>query len=148
MRRKECQDRIDQLVSHYKTALRVVDTLIRLAEEQPKSLHGYNLTLGEMRTLRVEFHEMYFTRLFAWFESDLRHYRRTTVRDTRPLTELLLSRIASRRGIPHTLLSEVHEVREFRNFLIHEVHEPRRPITIDEAWRRMNAFLGWLPPKW
>jgi hypothetical protein len=148
MRRKECHNRIEQVRSHYETALRVANTLIRLAEDQPKSLHGYNLTIGEMRPLLDEFHDMYFTRMFAWFESDLRHYWRTTVRDTRSSTEQLLSGIAARRAIPRTLLADVHEFREFRNYLIHEEHEARSPITIDVARHRMNAFLAWLPLEW
>ncbi len=89
MRRKECHNRIEQVITHYETALRVANALIRLAEDQPKNLHGYKLTLGEMRALLDEFHDMYFTRMFAWFESDLRqgafHFCRLTRRSPRRL---------------------------------------------------------------
>jgi hypothetical protein len=148
MRRKECQDRLEQVFSQYETASRMADVLIRLAEERPKNLQGYNLDPSRMRTVRDGFDEMYFTRMFAWFESDLRHYWRTNGKVTRPLTEQLLASIAQRNGIPITVLAAVDEVREFRNYLIHGEHEARGPITIDEARRRMNAFLTWLPRKW
>jgi hypothetical protein len=148
MRRRECYDRIGKVVYHYETAIRMADVLIRLAEERPKTLQGNDLDLGGMRSLRDEFHEVYFTRMFACFESDMRYYWRRTVRDTRPLTEQLRSLIAARRGIPRAVLADVHEIREFRNYLIHEEHEARRPITIDEGRRRINAYLAWLPLSW
>ncbi len=148
MRRKRCFDRIDQVVSHYQTAVQAVRLLIRLAEDQPKYLRDNNLDLNELRALLEEFHEVYFARMFACFEADLRHFWRTTVRDTKPLTEQLLSSIAGRRTVPQDVLAAVHEIREFRNYLLHEEHEARRPITIDEGSRRMNAFLAWLPLEW
>jgi hypothetical protein len=122
--------------------------LIRLAVEQPRYLRDEKIDLGEIRALPKELHDVYFARMFACFESDLRHYWRTTVRDTKPVTERLLSAVAARRGVPQDMLDAVQEVREFRNYLIHEGHQPRRQIAIDEASRRLNAYLARLPLEW
>jgi hypothetical protein len=86
--------------------------------------------------------------MFACFESSLRHYWRASVRDTRPLTEQLISSIAGRRGVPQDTVDAVHEIREFRNCLIHEETEVEERFTIDEASRHLNTFLARLPLKW
>jgi hypothetical protein len=92
-----------------------------------------------MRALPQELHDVYFARMFACFESDLRHFWRTTVRDTKPLTEQLLSAIAARRQIPQDRLDNVQWIREFRNHLIHGDQGFTRPFTIDEAGSHLNA---------
>ena len=101
-----------------------------------------------MRAVPEQLHDIYFIRMFACFESDLRHYWRTNVRDTKPLTEQLLSSIAARRGVPQDTLDSVQEIREFRNVLIHEEHEIRRRFTIDEASAHLNTYLARLPLNW
>jgi hypothetical protein len=148
MRRLDCHDRIKQVMRSYQNALRAVEVLIRLAVQQPRYLRDENLDLSELRALPKELHDVYFARMFAYFESDLRHYWRTTVRDTKPLTEHLLSAIAARRGVPQDTLDAVQRIREFRNYLIHEGHEPRRMIAIDEASGDLNAYLARLPLVW
>jgi hypothetical protein len=148
MRREECFDRIEQVVHHYHTAVQTVRVLIRLAEDQPKYLHDYQLDLREMRALPQELHDVYFARMFACFESDLRDFWRTTVRDTKPLTEQLLSAIAARRQIPQDPLDKVQRIREFRNHLIHGEQEFTESFTIDEAKAHINAYFAWLPVRW
>ncbi len=86
--------------------------------------------------------------MFASFESSLRHYWRTAVRDTKPPTEQLLASIAGRLGVPQDTLDLVQEVRDFRNYLIHEEHEPKKPYTMDDASRALNAYLARLPLEW
>ena len=132
----------------YQTALQTVELLIRLAEDQPKYLRANNLGLDQLRSLSDELHDLYFVRMFACFESDVRHYWQTAVRNTKPLTEQLLSSIAGRAGSRQDTLTAVQEIRELRNQLIHEQHEARRPIAIEEARRHLNAFLAWLPLDW
>src|SRR5262249_55436618 len=142
MRRKECFDRVEQVVRHYQTAVQTVTVLIRLAEDQPDYLRKYKLDLREMRALPQELDVVYFARMFALFESDLRHFWRTTVRDTKPLTEHLLSAIAARRQIPQDPLDHVQSIREFRNHLIHGDQEFTRSFTIGEASGYLNAYLA------
>ena len=148
MLRTECFIRIKHVVDHYQTAVQTVKVLIRLAEDQPKYLRDSQLDLKEMRSLPQELHDLYFARMFACFESDLRHFWRTTVRDTRPLTEHLLSAIAARRTVPQTTLDHVQWIRDFRNHLIHGEQEFARSFTIEEAVGHLNAYLARLPLKW
>lgn len=148
MRRESCYRRINQVVLSYRTALQMVEVLIRLARNEPKYLHVNKLELSALQPLPGELHDVYFVRVFACFESDLRHYWRTSVRDTRPPTEQLLSSIGARCGIPQNKINAVHEVRVFRNFLTHEEHEIQGRLTIDDALKALNGYIAWLPLDW
>jgi hypothetical protein len=125
-----------------------VDVLVQLAQNDPRYLNANALELSALRALPRELHDVYFARMFACFESDLRHYWRSIGRRTTPPTEHLLSSIAARRGIPQDTLDDVQRVREFRNHLIHEQHEVPRQVTIDEAIGYLNAYLARLPLEW
>lgn len=148
MRRTDCFDRVQAAVAHYRTVLKTVNVLIRLAEVQPGLLQRNRLQLSALRALPAELQDVYFARIFACFESDLRDYWRAVGRRTKPQTEHLLSAIATLRDMPQTTVARVQEVREYRNYLIHEQHQTRRPITIGEATNRINAYLAWLPLEW
>jgi hypothetical protein len=148
MRRLDCHDRIKRLTSNYETALRTVQTLIRLAEQQPEHLYKYDLDMKQMRAVAEQLHDIYFTRMFACFESCLRDYWRAKIRDTKPRTEELISSIATRHEVPRYTLDVVQEVRVFRNSLIHEEHQAERRYTIDEAATHLNTYLARLPLQW
>jgi hypothetical protein len=148
MRRSECHDRIEEVRQSYQTARQIVKAFIEIATEQPKYLSGYGVSLQALRDLEAELHDIYFARVFACFESSLRHFWRTAIRDTRPPTEQLLSSIAGRLAIPQTTLDEVQEIRKFRNHLIHEEHELTQRLTVDDAGRHLNTFLARLPLEW
>ncbi|MBI1899946.1 MAG: hypothetical protein HYS13_02375 [Planctomycetia bacterium] len=122
--------------------------MIRLVVEQPHYLYSHHLNLSQMRALAAELHDVYFVRMFGCFESILRHYWRNEVRDTRPPTQELLSRIADRTGVPQDTLDRVQEIREFRNLLIHEEHELRRRFTIVDASKHLNRYVARLPLRW
>jgi hypothetical protein len=150
MRRLDCHDRIKQALSSYQTALRTVEAMITIVISQPQqaSLLDRHFALPDLRSLAAELHDIYFTRMFACFESGLRDYWRTRVRDTRPLTEQLLSSLAGRFGVPQDTLDAVHEIRSFRNYLIHEEHEVEKRFTIEEASKHLNTYLARLPLAW
>lgn len=148
MLRLDCHDRIKQVKSRYETARQTVNMLISLVKQQPQYLYDNNLSLMELQALEEELHSVYFIRMFACFESSLRHYWRTSVKNTKPQTKQLLSSIAGRRGVPQDTLGVVHEIREFRNFLIHEEHEVGKQFTIDEAIGQLNTYLARLPLQW
>ena len=76
MRRLDCHNRIKQVKSDYETALRIMQVFIELAIQEPEHLHNNNLDLHEMRALASGLHDVYFVRMFASFESSLRHYWR------------------------------------------------------------------------
>jgi hypothetical protein len=148
MRRLDCHDSIKQVEFSYETALQTVTAMISLVEKQPAYLRIYHLDLNHMRTLAQELHDLYFVRMFACFESSLRHYWRISVRDTKPSTGQLLSLIAGRRSVPQDTLDGVQEIRNFRNYLIHEEHEVGRRLSIDESSKLLNEYLARLPLKW
>ena len=148
MRRLDCHGRLKQVENSYQTALQTVTVLIGFVEKQPQLRHDHQLDLSAMRTLVVELHDIYFARLFASFESSLRDYWRTAIKDTKPMTAQLLSAIAARRGVEQDTLNDVHEIREFRNYLIHEEHEVKRRFTLEEASRILNKYLARLPLEW
>ncbi len=148
MRRLDCHGRIKQLTNHYQTALRTVRAMIQLAELHPEYLRDYDLDPIEMRAVAKQLHDVYFTQLFACFESCLRDYWRTDVRDTSPPTKQLLSSIAARRGVPQNTLDVVHDIRNYRNYLIHEEHTATRECTIDESVNHLNTYIARLPRQW
>jgi hypothetical protein len=111
-------------------------------------LYTNDLSLTELRSLAQELHDVYFVRMFACFESSLRHFWRTTIKNSKPLTRQLLSSIAGRLGVPQDTLDTVQEIRDFRNYLIHEEHEVKRRFTIVEASGHLNTYLARLPLEW
>ncbi len=148
MDRDSCHNRIVEVYRNYSTVLTTVEVLIRLAKNDPKYLHVNKLEMRALRALPGALHDVFFVRMFACFESDLRHYWRTAVRDTNPPTEQLLSLVGGQRGISQDTIDAVQEVRKFRNHLVHEQHEAREPITIDVAMGRLRHYLKWLPLEW
>jgi hypothetical protein len=148
MRCSDCHDRIKLVQRNYETALRIMTAMISLVEEKPEYLRIYHLDLIEMRALAEELHDAYFVRMFAAFESSLRHYWRASVRDSKPPTEQLFSNIAARRRIPRGTLDNVQEIRHFRNYLIHDEHNAVRRLAIDESSQHLNRYLARLPLEW
>lgn len=148
MRRLDCHESVKHVERGYETALQSVRALIRIVIESPAYLDANNINLAALRNLEVELHDLYFVRMFASFESSLRHYWKSCVKNTEPPTRQLISSIATRRGVPQYLLDTVQEIREFRNFLIHEEHEVTSRPTIGEASRALNHYLSRLPINW
>jgi hypothetical protein len=148
MRSIDCNSRIKQVKGRYQAALQTVRVLIGLVSEQPELLFSRNLDLGVIRSLEQELHDIYFVRMFASFESSLRHYWRTDVRNTKPFTMVLIASIAGRRGVPDDTRDAVQEIREFRNHLIHAEHEANKRFTIEDASRHLNTYLARLPLQW
>lgn len=148
MRRMDCHDRIKEVTRGHEAAVQTVQLLILLVTAQPALLFRGDLDLPELRVLVPQLHDIYFVRMFASFESSLRHYWRTGIRDSKPLTVQLIASIAARRGVPDDTRDTVQEIREFRNCLIHEEHEARRRFSMLEASGHLNTFLARLPLEW
>src|SRR5437899_2092528 len=145
MRRLDCHARIKQVKDDYHTIRQTLNVFSVVAQQQPQLLYDNDLTHAEVKTLADELHNVYFVRMFACFESSLRHYWRTKVRSTKPKTEQLLSSIAGRFGVPQDTLDVVHGIRKFRNFLIHEEDEESERFTIGDASGSLNTYLARLP---
>jgi hypothetical protein len=148
MRRSDCHDNIKLVKNGFETALRTVEAMISLVEKKPEYLRIYDLDLIDMRALVEELHSVYFVRMFASFESSLRHYWRSKVRETKRPTRQLVEYIAARHGIPEETLEDVQEIRNFRNYLIHEEHQAGRQFSIDESSKLLNKYFSRLPLEW
>lgn len=148
MIRANCHDAINDVKRSYGTAIQTVRAVVQIVREQSAYLVRFGLALHEIQTVAAGLHDLYFVRMFACFESALRDYWRTAVRDTKPPTEALVSSIGARRTVPEDVLLEVQEIREFRNFLIHEERALQRQYTIDMACRSLNMYLARLPLRW
>lgn len=148
MRRLDCHNRIKEVKSNHQIALKALNLLIAIVTARPQYLYDNDLSLVTIRVLLEELNDSYFVKLFACFESSLRHYWRNMVKDTKPQTEVLLFSIAARCGIPKETLDAVQKIRDFRNHLLHEEHEIVRGFTIDEASSHLNTYLARLPLEW
>lgn len=148
MRKYEWHERLKEVLRNYETALRTVEVFRRLAASNPDLLFDNDLSLREIDDVLHQLGVLYFTRLYACFESALRHFWRCEVRNTRPSTEVLIDSIAARRGVSQDALDDVHDVREFRNYLIHEDYSPSRQFTIQEASKCLHMFISRLPETW
>ncbi len=149
MRRLDCHSGMSAVKRSYQTALQTVGAFLSLAEANPEHLYDNELTLPAIRDLLTELHYVFFARLFAAFESSLRHYWRHQVRDSKPLTEQLIASLAGRRGVPQDTLDEVQDIRDFRNSITHDDYEaPAKQFTMDEAIGHLNTFLARLPLEW
>ncbi len=148
MLRHDCHSRLNAVKRSYETALKTLAAFISLSEANPNYLEENNLTLREIRDLAFELHDVYFARPFASFENSLRNYWRNGVRDSKPLTKILIASLAARRGVEQNMLEEVQDIRDFRNSITHDEHEPVRRFTIDEAIGLLNTFLARLPFRW
>ena len=148
MHRLNCHNAIKQVRRSYQTALQTVNVLMGIVIERPEYLYDHNLSLTDLRALAEGLQDIYFARMFACFESSLRHYWRAKIKNSKPLTHQLLSSIAGRFGVPQDILDAVQEIRDFRNYLIHEEHEIERRFTIEEASGHLNSYLARLPLEW
>jgi hypothetical protein len=149
MLRLDCHTRLKQVKGSYDTALQTVNVLMGIVRSDPTILYANDLKMADIQALAIELHKVYFTRLFACFESSLRLYWQTIRPGRRPSTEQLLSSIARRHGVPQDTLDTANEIRNFRNYLIHEENEPEpKTFTIDEAMSPLNTYIARLPNEW
>jgi hypothetical protein len=119
-----------------------------MGTEQPEHLETSGLELNRLRALAADLHDIYFARMFACFESSLRNYWRSEIRDTKPVTETLISSLAARLRLGQDLTDAVQEIRKFRNYLVHDENELHTRFQIDAASKHLNTFLARLPLQW
>lgn len=148
MRLLDCYARLSTVKRSHSTARAAVGAYLSLAGSNPDHLRDFDITIRDVQQFAAELDEMYFLRLFSSFESCIRDYWRSGVRPTKPLTEVLIASIASRRGVPQDVLDEVQQIRDFRNSITHDDHEPARPYSLEEASRYLNQFLSRMPRTW
>lgn len=145
--RDEWLSRIKAVERQHSATRFATDRLLQAIRGDPTILR-HTLEPGHIREAADHLEATYVIRLFAEFESGLRHFwqaARPHRRRTR--TEHLLDGIAAALGIPHELLANAHAVREYRNHLVHE-QEDVAPLPIATARGYLCRFFSRLPPGW
>jgi hypothetical protein len=111
-------------------------------------------TARDLDTARRLLEGTFLIRLWAEFETAVRSYHDCLTHGSNPrirAVDLINTIGASSTGRAFSMArrQEVHDVREYRNSLIHERDNPAPPVTLSEATRRLNSFLGAkLPEQW
>jgi hypothetical protein len=111
-------------------------------------------SVRDLKAAHRELEATFLIRLWAEFETAVRSYYGwlTNNPDSRIRAIDLINAVnASRRGrgAVDTVRLAVQEVREYRNSLVHDRDEPVPIVTLSEARRRLNTYLGAkLPEQW
>ncbi len=139
--------RIRAVEREYATARLAVERLDQHTRDDPTVLRG-DIRFRDIGTVAAHLEGTYLLRLFAEFETALRHYlRRFRIRLPRNAIDLI-NKVRDRAHIPNDTALKVHAVRDYRNTLIHDDQQPAIPVPIRDATRDLGAFLGWLQRDW
>jgi hypothetical protein len=139
--------RIKAVERDYSAARFAIDRLLESARSDQTILRRV-LHLRDLTQAWSRLEATYFIRLFAVFESGLRHFWQVQRPGRMPRTEHLLDRVAAARGIPNDYLVSAHAVRRYRNSLVHEQAEEMEPILLATARGRLCTFFSRLPRTW
>ncbi len=91
----------------------------------------------------------YATRLFAEFETGLRHFWMATRIEPEPFRIAeIIDRVAARHGISYDERANAHRVRGYRNRLVHDNEEGGETIAVRDCRGFLCTFLGKMPPNW
>jgi hypothetical protein len=139
--------RIKAVERDYSATRFATDRLVDSARRDPTVLRRL-LELRDLLQASDRLEPTYFIRLFAVFESGLRHFWQAHRPGRRPRTEHLLDGVTSARGIPNDLRVNAQVVRRYRNHLVHEEGEEVEPIPPATARGHLCTFFSRLPPTW
>jgi hypothetical protein len=138
--RTQWLDRIKRAEREFRVARLAVLHFSDLTRSDPTFLPT-DLRHSDLGRASESLEEAYALRLFALFETALRH-RWSTVRPTHPPVSDLIQALASRCRVPEEYRQDVHEVREYRNSLVHEEIASTEPIPIGVVRHRLCCFLS------
>jgi hypothetical protein len=146
VRRIDWHERIKAVGREYEVARQAVEDYAAALQRGDAELPPQT-TRRDANTMAENLEGTYLIRLFAAFETGLRSYWQS-VRDTVPLTRVLIDSIAARHEISLDWCDAVHQVREYRNSLVHESDEQVDPISLADAQGRLSRFFSKLPFEW
>jgi hypothetical protein len=145
-RRDGWQHRIKAVERQYAAVRLAASRLLDAGRRDPTILKG-NVEYRHIVEADRDLEGTYIIRLFAEFETGLRHFW-DSARDTNPRTRDLLEGVAAMRVIPDEQKDAAHAVREYRNSLVHEREEEVERIPIAVARGHLCRFFSFLPPQW
>lgn len=134
--------------NEYRVAFIGMARLSDQARHDPAIL-GPGLRLRDVDEARRHLNATYAIRLFAEFETGLRHFWTTTRNEPEPrrIAETI-DRIASRHRVFHSYLRNCHRVRQYRNRQVHQSEEVGETLEVRECCSYLCTFLGRMPPDW
>lgn len=139
--------RLKDVEREYNTARLAMDRLNQHAKDNPGVLTG-DLRYKDIGMASERLDGTYVVRLFAEFETALRHFmRQFQYREPRN-AEALVNRVKDRGGISDDHVRNVHAVREYRNMLVHDRATPASEVSIRNATSYLGTFLAWLQRFW
>lgn len=151
-RRFDWHEHLVKVWGESRSARAAVDWLRAAVAATPDLLKKNPVARENLRDAHENLEGTYIVRLFAAFEAALRSFDRATHNDPARQTNaaILIDEIGGKRnhGIQPGIRQRAHEVRRDRNFWAHESDEDPRPMTVDEARARLQAYLAELPEQW
>jgi hypothetical protein len=124
-----------------------MDRLDQQAQDNPAVLAG-NLEYRDVRVASEQLDGTYIIRLFAEFETSLRHFMRDLGYREPRRAETLIDRIRDRANMSNDDAKSAQGVREYRNALVHDRMLDVKPISVRDATKYLATFLGWLQRLW
>ena len=145
-RRDDCQRRIRAVEEEYLAVRLAMNRLADAARRDPTILGG--VSPRDLKRAAAALEGTYLTRMFAEFETGLRHYWQS-LRDTNPRSIDLLNALAALRDVSEERRDNAHLVREYRNRLVHEREDEKAgPIPLATARSYLCGFFSYLPLEW
>jgi len=139
--------RIKAVEREYIATRLATDRLKQHAKDDPAVLAG-GLRLRDVETASDRLEGTYIIRLFAEFETSLRHFMTDFGYRMPRQVESLISRVRDRANVAKDHALRAHEVRVYRNTLVHDRLEPAPSISVREATSCLGTFLSWLQRMW
>jgi hypothetical protein len=140
--------RIKAVGLEHAAARLAADRLVVAAEHDPSVLTR-DIELKDVRRMAARLDGTYVVRMFAEFETALRHYWAAGRRTGPPArTRDLIDGVAATCTVLADRLRNAHQVREYRNYLVHERDRLTVPLSILDARGHLCRFVSHLPPNW
>jgi hypothetical protein len=139
--------RIKSVEREYVIAQLGASRLDQHIRENPGVLKG-DLRLRDVAVVVERLEGTYLLRLFAEFETALRHYLRACRLKIPKNAENLINKVRDKARIGNDDALKVHAVRLYRNFLIHDDANPSPAVSMRDATRNLGTFLAWLQRYW
>jgi hypothetical protein len=146
-------DRLKAIEREYLVVRHAIDRLQVTVTDGRADLPG-GTSVRDLNEAHRQLEATFLIRLWAEFETAVRSYYGwlTNNLDSRIRALDLINAVnASRRGrsAGDSIRLAVHEVREYRNSLVHDRDDLVPPVTLTDARRRLNTYLGAkLPERW
>jgi hypothetical protein len=140
----ERMDRLKAVEREFRVASDAIQ-LLRVAVVDGRVALPGGTSPRDLDAVRLQLEATFLIRLWAEFETAVRSYYSTLTNNPQIRAIDLINTVAANpkgRALSADARTRVHEVREYRNSLVHDRDEPIAPVTLTDARRRLNSYLG------